>query len=467
MQAMSGAQDRVLRTARPTGTPVRQRFGLLLMMLGAAALLGVATSTVLVLQSQTDDPRPGTADLSAYGDPHAVTDANIAFYAARVQRDPVDFGSYDKLGESYLQQARETGDIGAYQRAAAAFFQALSIRPDDAFSRADMATALYSTHDFAGALQIAQQTYATDSSATQALALVADANLAMGNYDAAYAAYGHLTDVASGPAVLSRLSYLDELRGDRRTATNVMSEAEAAAVAEKRPPESIAFYRLQLGTLYFGSDEYDKAATWYSAALDVFPGYYQVLAGLGNVEAARGHYDKAIEYYQRSVATVPQPTVLAALGDTYAKIGDLKSAQKQYDTVEFIGHLAAINQVVYNRELALFYADHGIKTSTAVDLALTELNVRKDVFGYDAAAWTLYKDGRAAEAEPYLQQAVRLGTNDARLLFHAGMIENALGNKQKATMYLQRALDLNPHFSVLQEAQARQTLDELKSAAGR
>ncbi len=466
MQAVSGAQD-LLRTAHPNGSPMQRRLGMLFTAVGAAVLLAAAIATFVLLRSQSDDPQPAAVDLSGYGDPHFVTEQDISFYQQRVQRDPVDFASYDKLGEAYYQQARETGDIGAYQRAEAAFFQALSIRPDDIVSQADMATALYSTHNFAGALQIAQQVYATDSSATQALALVADANLAMGNYDAAYAAYGKLSNAASGPSVFSRLSYLDELRGDRETAIKVMSEAEAAAAQAKRSPESIAFYRLQLGTLYFGSGEYDKAATWYNAALDVFPGYHQALAGLGNVEAARGHYDKAIDHYQQSVAAVPQPTVLAALGDTYAKIGDLNSAQKQYDTVEFIGHLAAINQVVYNRELALFYADHDIKTGTAVDLALTELKVRRDVFGYDAAAWALYKDGRAAEAEPYLQLAVRLGTNDARMLFHAGMIENALGNGQEAAMYLQRALDLNRHFSVLQETQARQTLDQLTSEAGR
>lgn len=435
---------------------MHRRVGWLLTLLGSAVLIGSAIAAVLVLRSQSDDPQPSA--ISVTGDPHFVTDQDIAFWQQRIERDPVDFASLDKLGEAYLLQARETGDIGAYQRAQASFISALQIRPDDSFSQAYLATALYSTHDFQGALEIAQKVYAADSSATQALALVGDANLAMGNYDAAYEAFGKLSNVAFGPSVLSRLSYLDELRGDRQTAIRVMSEAEAGAVKARRPPESIAFYRLQIGNLYFSIGQYSKASKWYQAALQVFPGYYLALAGMGNVQAAGGHYEIAIHYYQQSVAAVPQPVVLAALGDAYARVGDTKSAQQQYDTVDFIGHLAAINKVVYNRELVLFYADHGIKTDTAVDLALTELDVRKDVFGYDAAAWALYKDGRPAEGAPLMEQALKLGTNDARMLFHAGMIDDALGKKQEASAYLERALKLNPHFSLLLEPVARQAL---------
>ncbi len=440
---------------------MRRRLGWLLTLLGSAALIGSAITAVLVLRSQSDDPQPSA--VSVTGDPHFVTDHDIAFWQQRVERDPVDFASLDLLGEAYLLQARETGDLGAYQRAEASFTNALQVRPDDSFSQSDLATALYSTHNFQRALEIAQKAYAADSSATQALALVADANLAMGNYDAAYAAYGRLSNAASGPSVLSRLSYLDELRGDRKTAIRVMGEAEADAVKAKRPPESIAFYRLQIGNLYFSIGQYSKAATWYQAALQVFPGYYLALAGMGNVQAAGGNYEKAIDYYQQSVAAVPQPIALAALGDAYARLGDAKSAKQQYDTVDFIGHLAEINQVVYNRDLALFYADHSIKTDTAVQLALSELNIRRDVFGYDAAAWTLYKDGRARDAAPYMEQALGLGTNDAKMLFHAGMIEDALGNKQRAEAYLEKALDLNPHFSVLLEPQARQALAQIKA----
>ena len=69
------------------------------------------------------------------------------------------------------------------------------------------------------------------------------------------------------------------------------------------------------------------------------------------------------------------------MGDLYAEIGDSDQARLQYDTVEFIAKLAAINEQVYNRQLALFYADHDLKLDEALELATSELAVRKDVYG--------------------------------------------------------------------------------------
>ncbi len=51
----------------------------------------------------------------------------------------------------------------------------------------------------------------------------------------------------------------------------------------------------------------------------------------------------------------------------------------EYGTIDVIARLAKINQQVYNRLVARFYADH-------------------DVYGYDPYAWALY-EARAALAE--------------------------------------------------------------------
>ena len=55
-------------------------------------------------------------------------------------------------------------------------------------------------------------------------------------------------------------------------------------------------------------------------------------------------------------------------------------------------------------------------------------------------------------------EALRLGTRDARLFYHAGLIESALGNAGAAVRYLQLALDTNPHFHPLHADQARRVL---------
>jgi Tfp pilus assembly protein PilF len=59
-----------------------------------------------------------------------------------------------------------------------------------------------------------------------------------------------------------------------------------------------------------------------------------------------------------------------------------------------------------------------------------------------------------------------LGTQDARLFYHAGMIHYHLGDAVKAREYLRRALSTNPHFHVLHASLAERTLQELESRLG-
>jgi Tfp pilus assembly protein PilF len=56
---------------------------------------------------------------------------------------------------------------------------------------------------------------------------------------------------------------------------------------------------------------------------------------------------------------------------------------------------------------------------------------------------------------------MRLGTEDARLFYHAGMLALEQGDKTGARQYLTRALEINPYFSPLYAPQAQATLDTL------
>ncbi len=156
------------------------------------------------------------------------------------------------------------------------------------------------------------------------------------------------------------------------------------------------------------------------------------LTGLAKVRAAQGRYDEAIDLYRQVLAIIPQPATLAALGDLYPKTGEAEPAQRQYDPDEFIATLAAINQQVYNRELALFYTNHDLKPEYALELASAELEIRRHIYGYDALAWTLFKNNRFDEAAEAMDQAMKLGTKDAMLYFHSGMIQYRLRNEAKA-----------------------------------
>src|SRR5262249_33568121 len=167
--------------------------------------------------------------------------------------------------------------------------------------------------------------------------------------------------------------------------------------------------------------------------------------------------------YRRAIDVIPMPDYVAALGDVQAKQGRHADAQRQFELVEYIGHLNTLNRLLYNRELAYFYADHDMKLAEALALAQRELQVRHDISAYDLLAWTLYKNGRARDAVAPMREALKLGTRDARLYFHAGMIHRAVGDVDEAIAYLKRALSTNPRFHVVLADAAGEALEDLQS----
>ena len=386
----------------------------------------------------------------------------IRFFQGRIKANPQDAVSFHLLAGQYVRQARETGDVAGYQRAEAALDKALHLAPDYGLARASLASVYYAQHDFIRALELAQQVYAKDPKVNDALATIGDAHLALGNYHEAEAAYRELLERRETPPVLARLAALEELKGDPEEALGLMQRSAQQALQAGGTQESVAWYVLRVGDVYFNMGQYKQAGNFYQAALDVFDRYHLALAGLGKVRAAQGKYEAAIDYYQRASNIVPQPEYLAALGDLYTLTDRPEQAQVHYKTVEYIGKLAEINRQIYNRQLANFYSDHNLHVQQALRLALAELEVRKDVYGYDAAAWAHYRNGDFEEAHALMAKAMVLGTRDARLYYHAGMIEHALGNDQEALRLLEEALTINPRFSIRDAEEARRMLESLK-----
>ena len=153
------------------------------------------------------------------------------------------------------------------------------------------------------------------------------------------------------------------------------------------------------------------------------PQSHLALAGRARAAAALGDTEAAIAGYRAAIAISPQPDALAALGDLLALRGDQPGADEQYATVRAIARLQGAGGLVYNRQLALFERQPRPATRPRRwRLAERELTDRKDVYGYDAYAWALLANGRAADADAAMAKALALGTRDAMLLYHAGEI---------------------------------------------
>lgn len=395
------------------------------------------------------------------------TDHVIQFYQARVARDPDDFLSYNKLGTAYIQKARDTGDVTYYGLAEKALRRSLTLvsqGPAASTATTWLAVVEFARHQFRDALATAERALALGSGDLYPHAIVGDAYVELGEYDRATEAYAKLLELSGPLHPHSRLAYLQFLKGDPAAAVTHMRRAVAAGRTGV-PGENAAWTHAQLGELLFQVGDFAGAEKAYEDALARHPGYHRALAGLAGVRAAQRRYPEAIELYRRAISVVPLPEYAAALGDVYTKAGRASDARQQYDLVEFIGRLNALNKTIYNRELALFYADHDMKPKEALALAEHEFQVRRDIYTHDVLAWALYRNGRAREAAAAMSEALRLGTRDARLYFHAGMIHRALGDAEQARDYLARALAVNPRFHPLQADVATRVLAALAREA--
>jgi tetratricopeptide (TPR) repeat protein len=95
--------------------------------------------------------------------------------------------------------------------------------------------------------------------------------------------------------------------------------------------------------------------------------------------------------------------------------------------------------------LALFYATKNLAPEEALRLIEAERQVRGGPYVEDTYAWVLYRAGRLTEAQQASTRALALGTQDARLLYHAGAIRLATGDKT-GRQFVQQALAHNPMF---------------------
>jgi tetratricopeptide (TPR) repeat protein len=373
-------------------------------------------------------------------------------------RNAKDAEGYAVLGAAYFQRARETGDVSDYQMAEEALAKSLGLDSSD-FSAADalgsMAEVCMGEHRFQEALSYAQKALSLGTGDVSPFAIVGDAYADMGEYDKAAAAYARLTprDMTLSPHAAyardSRLAYIKFVEGDTAGAIELMKASVAEGVEAQLPRENLAWLYYELGEFDTQAGDYASADSAYLAALNTHPGDYRALAALGKLRANNGRYEEAIVLYQKAIAVVPMPIFIAELGDLYAHTGNQAEAPKQYALVEYIGLLGKINQVLHNRDLALFYADHDTKLPEALDLAQKELDVRHDIYSWDALAWALFKNGKLAEAATASEKAMRLGTKDPILLYHAGMIAESLGQRGKALSELKEALAINPHFHLV------------------
>lgn len=426
-----------------------------------AAAAGLALAGAVGIANVAASANRGRADPPAAARSGSrIRDLDIEFYRARVARDPRSARDFTQLAGLYLQRARETADNEDLERAEETARHSLALRRgrnDAAYGV--LASSLMGQHRFAEALETARALLAADSTSIAARGMVAEAELELGQYADAGREFGRLGSYQADLGIAPRLARWAELRGRpdeaRRLLRQVLSEASRR---HGMPREQIAWFHLRLGDLALRAGHLPEAERELDAGLAILPGDHRLLGTLARLHAVRHEWRQATEVGELAVSRALDPATLGLLHDAWTALGDSARAAEYYRAMA----VSVLRQPgPYHRAWSLFLLDNEREVPRVLTNVESELRTRHDVYGFDLLAWALHRSGRDAEARAPMARALALGTRDAMLFYHAGMIARALGDTALARARLDTALAINPYWDPTQPGEARALLDSL------
>ena len=419
------------------------------------AFVKVSTAHAMTPASSVTPAPPNRDDLRR--------DAIVSALETQLKKNGPNYLVPRLLSAQYLQRYRERGDIDDVLRAQHAAQLSLTAQTrGNIAGDLSMADALLTLHRFREARVHVDRAVQSAPTEDAFVAQEASLDLETGDYGRAKRELASIS--ASGRAaepVRTIASRYDELTGQLAEARRLLTDVTATmdsyydVSAERR-----AWFHMRLGEMAFAAGDNDEAVRDEREALTIFPNDSRAFNALARIELARHNQSAALDAATRGAAIVPLPETLGYLSDAQRAVGDNAAADRTRDEIEAIEKIGNA-QRVNDRLLAIYYDEHDLKLADAYAIAKRELAVRDDVFAEDTLAWAATKIGKWDEARNMIRKARRYGTQDARMLYHAGVIAQHFGDSVTAKAAFTSALALNPTFHPAYADDARTRLRTL------
>jgi tetratricopeptide (TPR) repeat protein len=336
----------------------------------------------------------------------------------------------ERLGWSFVKKARLTFDASYYnlaQQCADCMEASGTKGPDVLLLRAH---ALQSLHRFHEAEAVARELVRTRERPFD-YGVLGDVLIDMGKVREGAAAYQKMIDLRPDLQSYARAAHVRWLTGDLNGAIELMRLAISGSSPNDPEAAAWAYTRLSLYQLQQGAIK--QALDSSNAALALQSNYAPAMTARGRVLLALQRPGDAVVELQHAAELNPLPEYEWAFADALALTGDRDRAQ------EVESKIIQRGDTEDPRAFSIFLATRGEDIGRAVYLAQQELTMRGDVFTHDALAWSLAQSGRAPEAQLHATEALTLGTVDARLFLHAGIIAALNNDYTQAKRWLQKA----------------------------
>ncbi|MDB6076743.1 MAG: hypothetical protein JWO82_490, partial [Akkermansiaceae bacterium] len=411
--------------------------------------------------AKAESPEEILAAIPAEVDAASASQSAVLEGMAKARKSPEKAKSWVVLGDVLAQRLRDTADQRYYDYAEKAYLHALSLQADDADAMSGMAWVTGGRHVFDASMDWAHKALAIAPGSADSYAMLGDAHLELGDYDAAYDDYQKMMDLRPDLSSWSRGAYLLWITGDENKAQDLMEKAIRAGGPFA---ENTAWCRAKLATMHLHAGAFAAAAQVLEPSLKERSKNPHVLLAAAKVAVATRSFDVAEGYYKLLNEKAPNHDALAGLGDLRAAKGDLAGAEKYYVQVEEL-HAAHLKSGVHDHaQMAKFLADHDRNLVEAVRLA-EQHKLTNNVVEADVLAWVYFKNGENAKAIEAMKRALSRKTPDPEMHYHAGMIAAAAGDLNAARRHLELAVSTNPEFSLLQGPIARKKLEALSDGS--
>jgi tetratricopeptide (TPR) repeat protein len=361
---------------------------------------------------------------------------------ARLSQPHATAGDFVAAGYAWVRKARTHAEPARYRNAEACARAALDLNPSDAAANGLHGMVLLENHRFSEARALALDLIARDPRNVTAYGLLSDAALELGELEAAIDGAQRMVDAKPSLLSYGRAAHLRWLQGDVAGAKRLYERAIAAG--EQLPDrEPRAWMIAQAALVFWHEGDYAGADAGFDLALREQPDYAPALEGKGRVALSRGDARSALRWLERAQRKNPLVETSWLLGDAYTLAGDAARAATAYERVERDGNAHD------PRTLALFYAVKDQRAEEAVRLARIDYATRKDIYAKDVMAFALFRAGDLAQARALSREAIAAGTPDARLLYRAGTIAIAAGEREQGEALVTRARQMNRGFDPL------------------
>ena len=435
-------------------------------LLLAVALVVGAIAVVFAMRSSGEEPElPRDHAQIAPGATFDDAEGAVDYYRALLRREPESVDARVRLAHALTQLGNERGtQTETIPEARTLLEEALERKPEDLHALSLHASLLNVLHQFEAGRDVSRKILAAYPQNAYAHGTLIDALVELGEYDEAVRVSDALQALKPGLPAYSRASYIRELYGDTEGAIAAMRLAADAAPGGR---SERAWALHNLANLYLGDAKPDTAAFIYTGILEERPDFAPALAGLGHVALVKGDAQEAVRLLEESRGLMPLESTDELLVEAYAAAGDEAKSREAADRVHKALLAAREMGEVVDMEEADFLLDQGRDLERSLTMAKAQQERRPGhLHANETYAWALMHNGRAGEAVPYIERAMRLDTGDAMVHFRAARIYQAAGEPAKAAEHFRTALAGNLGVESPSAAkEARQLLAQATNAA--